>query len=255
MKKLITSMLVGAVALFSTSTPVQAAAASNEVPFVVSYAGAYLYCNNSIGLDQYKNGQVFDNNGACLDLSSLILENPNSWYELLLQQYPGGINRWAVHADGKKCMFDIYQAHPLPGELTATEIVFAACAVKLGRPVQPTWYLEDYEDAGIAPVYLPSYLVEPVNAAVTILAQKFRKPYRMWLKPGYGTLNLTISASPSGSKIYLQKWVDYRWVTVKVYERYWEGRMTYLYKAQPGKYRAVAKSLSGMVYCTNSVRF
>lgn len=249
MKKLIMALVA---VLMLCSTPAQAVA-ENEVPFVVSYASGFLYCNNSVGLTDYANGQVFDNDARCLDLSDMMMNNPNSWYELLLQQYPGGIHRWQVNADGKKCVFDIHQASPLAGEFVASEIPFAACAVKLNKQVSETWFMTDYEDPSIAPIYLTADLIGPVNQAVAQLNVTFRKPYRMWLSPRRGSLALTVSASPAGSKIYLQKWVDYRWVTVRTYERYWEPKATYLYKTQSGKYRAVAKSLSGMVYNTGTL--
>lgn len=247
MKKILAIVLALAIQSPASAAP------GNEVPFVVSYAGGYLYCNNSIGLTAYLNGQLYDNNGSCLDLTETIQNDPNYWYYSLLQTYPGGIHRWKVTADTKHCYFDTYQASPVADTFVAYEIVFAACAVKLNQPVKDTWYMVDYEETNFEPIYLEPDLLQPVNDAVTILNSKFRKPFKVWATPVNGKLCITISTSPSGSKFYLQKWVDYKWVTVKTIERYWEPKGTYTYKTQSGKYRLIAKSLSGMNYASKEI--
>lgn len=248
MKKVIAVVLL----LLSQASPAFAVP-ENEVSFVVSYTEGFLYCNNSIGLKDYLNGQIYTNDAACLDTSDLILNNSTDWYTMILQQYPGGIHRWMIHADGKHCTFDVYQASPVYNQFTAYEIVFAACAVKLNKPVTSTWYMTDYEDPSISDIYLEADLLAPVNQAVVELSTKFRKPFKVWLKPNGSGISVTVATSPAGSKLFLQKWVDYKWVTVKTIERYWEPKTEYLYKFGSGKYRVYGKSLSGVKYISKAL--
>jgi hypothetical protein len=153
-----------------------------------------------------------------------------------------------VYADDKSCVFDIYQASPIYGEYIAYEVVLAACAVKLNRPVTSTWYMVDYEEPSFTPLYLTPELVDPVNQAVSALVKKFHKPFKVWLKPSKKGMSITVASSPAGSKLYVQKWVDYKWVTLKTIERYWEPKTEYTYKSSSGKYRVYGKSLSGVSF-------
>lgn len=249
-----------------------------------SYAEQVLYCDSKLRFTSYTNAVFFDNNGSCIDPSPLVFGNED--LQLYLEQnYPGGMNQWTVFSDsGKYCEFELIQLHPHANEYLVWETFFTACAVRLNEDVNVNWLMRDTGsqvspeftgcttteqvgmfdsclDTGLKPQpsnpqYLLPGTVDYINAAAKLLKKKFYFDFKAWVvyNKKLKSIRTTLSKYPAGTKIYLQKWVDYKWVTVRTSEYLWEGKSFSDYKlVSGGKYRVIARSITGKVWQSKTV--
>lgn len=291
MKKLIltltTSLLLGLI--YSSSAHAGAMTSEqNSIAMNVAYAEEILYCNSDLGFSRYENAQLFDNNGSCIDSSELFGETPSGLSESASMVYQGGVHRWVIAADNEKtCWFFIYHGDPDPdSQVLAWDTFFTACSVLLNQPVSDNWVMFDFEYPETSPVFarcpneiVPftgyennclefSYGINPlnndvqagtaiyINKAANILKKKFYASSKGWLTYNRKTkqMSAVVSKSPAGAKVYIQKWVDYKWVDVYSGERFWEGRSTVFYnKASAGKYRIFMKSVTGQKFISKTL--
>jgi hypothetical protein len=284
MKKII-AVLVAALS-FGLASPSNAVVNSssmssylNFVEFNKVYAEQILLCDSRLRLSAYQNAVFFDNNGSCIDPSPIVLSD-GSLEQWLNQMYPGGMNQWTVtSSSGKSCVFELIQLHPHPNEVLVWETFFTACAVKLNEEVNTNWSMED-TGSPVSPVFtgctspelvgmhdncldvgwkaipngggnMTPGTVDYINGAAKLLKKKFYFDFKAWVVYNKKLKNIrtTFATSPEGTKIYLQKWVDYKWVTVRTFERLWEGKTSFDYKlTSSGKYRITARSVTGKIW-------
>ena len=287
MKKII-AVLVAALT-FGVASPSNAVSPymsvyMNNVALNKAYAEQILYCESNLKFTSYQNAVFFDNNGACIDPSSIIFSG-GDLEQYLADNYPGGMNQWTVFStSGKSCRFQLIQLHPNPNQYLVWETFFTACAVKLHETVNTSWSMIDtgstnsptftactspemvgmYDnclDTGMKPqpsnpVNMIPGTVDYINGAATILNKKFYFDFNGWLSYNkkLKKLRFTMSKSPAGTKVYLQKWVDFKWVTVRTSERLWEGKSFSDYTlVSKGKYRIFARSITGKVWKSKTV--
>lgn len=248
----------------------------------VLYAKQIILCDSNLGFADYQNAVFFDNNGACIDPSSFIAAGGNleQW---LTDTYPGGLHNWTVKTDtGTFCNFKIINGQPVVGQLLVWDTFFTACAVKLNQKVTTGWSLLDtstgevyvsacldgqigfYDnclDIGDKPSpYNASNIlpgtVDYINEAANKLKIKFRFDYRGWLtyNKKFKKLRFTMSKSPVAVKLRLQKWVDYKWVTVQIVEKMQIGKIFFDYnRPSAGKYRLHAVNAVGKTWTSKPV--
>lgn len=268
------SIIIALATVFATASPANAMTfKDNLVNLNVSYAQEILYCDSNLSM--YSSAVFFDNNGSCIDPTDVILNGDlNEW---MAQNYPGGSNQWSVLSDsGKECNFQIIQLHPT-NEVLVWDTFITACSVRLKETVNENWIMYDKVDPsksfkkcedGMVGVWdncldsedklygqhmSPSSL-SVINEASIRLQKRFYADYKVWHTKNKNKISVTISKSPAGSKTYLQKWVDFKWVTVYVEERLWEPKSTFTYKAKKGTYRIYSKSISGKSWKSKNIR-
>lgn len=242
------------------------------------YAEQVLYCDSNLKFNSYNNAVFFDNNGACIDPSSLIFGGGD--LEQWINDNYAGMNQWTVYSEsGRSCVFKLIQLHPHKNEYLVWETFFTACSVRLNEDVTVNWLMKDTGDT-MSPIFtacetpeligmydncldtgmkpqpgnstnmLPG-TVDYINGAAKILKKKFLFDFKGWLSYNkkLKKLRFTMSTSPAGTKVYLQKWVDFKWVTVRTSERLWEGKSFSDYTlVSKGKYRIFARSITGKVW-------
>lgn len=251
----------------------------NNVNLNKVYAQQILYCDSNLKFSTYANAVFFDNNGACIDPSGLIFGGGNL-EQYLTDNYPGGMNQWTVFSDsGKSCKFQLIQLHPNRNQYLVWETFFTACSVRLNEDVNVNWSMTDTDsvasptftgctsadlvgmydnclDTGMKPqptnpANMTPGTVDYINGAANILKKKFYFDFKAWVSYNKRLKNLrtTLSTYPAGTKIYVQKWVDYKWVTVRSAEVIWEGKSFVDYKlTSSGKYRVIARSITGKIW-------
>lgn len=259
----------------------------NSIAMNVIYAEQILYCDSALNFKKYELGQFFDNNGACIDTSPAFADGADGW-AALQNTYKGGIYHWRITADnGQMCWFSLYHGDPNPDpQVLVWDTFFTACSVRLNRPVNDKWVMVDYEFPESSPVFekcadtvqpftdyennclsnayfkVPNNLdvkagtIVYINKAANILKKKFYAPSKAWLSYNRkaNQMYAVVSKSPAGTKVYVQKWTDYRWVTVKSGERFWEGRSFVFYnKASAGKYRIYMQSVTGQKFISKTL--
>jgi hypothetical protein len=255
----------------------------NNIAMNVAYAEQILYCDSPLRFKRYQNGQIFDNNGGCVDPTPLFADGGDGWAQLA-QIYQGGMYRWQITADnGKSCFFNIYHGDPdADAQVLVWDAFFTACSVRLNRPVTENWVAVDYEFPDSSPVITKcadsidpfagyennclkeAYEVMPsgdvragtvtyINKAANRLKRQFYASFVAHLSYDRKANKLTavVMFSPLGVKVYIQKWTDYHWVTVKSGERFLRTSSYIHYtKASSGKYRILMKSVVGSKFIT-----
>lgn len=285
MKKIVAALV--AASMFCVASPSYAVSPLNDttvsmVNMNVSYAEQIIICNSPLGFTDYQSAIIFDNDGACIDPSSLILAGVN-FEQWLNEKYPGGVYNWTVVADnGAGCNFQVMNGQPIAGQFLVLDTFITACSVILNRKVTTEWSLKEMStgkpyvsacldgqigfydnclDVGEKPALGNSSNMVPgtvdyINLAADKLKNKFYLDYKGWLSYNkkLKKLRFTMSKSPVAVKIHLQKWVDYKWMNVYTTEKIQLGKMFVDYnKASSGKYRLSAVNAVGKTWTSKVI--